>query len=54
MGFSKYTGVEKAEILSPRQHEVISDELRRMGKTSATDLSPDERETLEDAIETAE
>jgi hypothetical protein len=43
---TKYTGVEKAEVLSPAQHKVAQDTLRSMGKTSAKELTEDERKRL--------
>lgn len=51
MGFRKFTGVEKSEILSPDQHRAVEDELHRLGKTSAKDLSVEERESLNIALD---
>lgn len=42
----KYTRVEASEVLSPKQHDDIEEELRRLGKTSATELSSSERKNL--------
>lgn len=38
MGMTKYQSVEKAEVLSPEEHERIGTELRRLGKTNANPL----------------
>lgn len=38
MGMTKYQSVEKAEVLSPEDHERIGTELRRLGKTNAQSL----------------
>lgn len=35
---TKYQSVEKAEVLSPEDHERIGTELRRLGKTNAQSL----------------
>lgn len=43
----KYQSIEKAEVVSPEGHAVIQDELKKLGKTSAKNLSPDERKILD-------
>ena len=50
----KYTGVEKTEVLSPKDHKVISSTLQRVGKTSMQELSDEERTSLEDSLESTE
>lgn len=47
----KYTGTEKTEILSPKDHQTISATLRRVGKTSMQQLSDAEKSSLEDSLE---
>lgn len=46
MGFTKTQSVEKAEVLTPDEHRRIEENLHRMGKTSAKDLSDSERAQL--------
>lgn len=46
MGFIKHTVVEDTKVLSPAQHKAAQDALRRLGKTSARDLSEDQRTAL--------
>lgn len=40
----KFTKAEKAEVLSPEAHKAAQEALRKLGKTSARDLTDDERE----------
>ena len=47
----KYTGVEKTTVLSPEDHKKISNTLRRVGKTSMQQLSDEERNSLNDSLE---
>ena len=47
----KYTGVEKTEVLSPKDHKVISSTLQRVGKTSMQELSDEERDNLQESLE---
>lgn len=46
MGFRKYQKVEKGEVISPEEHAQIEDGLHKVGKTSLTDVTPDERESI--------
>lgn len=46
----KYTRTEKAEVLSPEQHKVAQDELEKVGKTSASELSDEERNRFDSAL----
>ena len=50
----KYTGVEKAELLSAEKHSVISHALKRFNKTSMQQLSEDEKEDLNKSLESSE
>jgi hypothetical protein len=51
MGFTKIQSVEKAEVLTPEEHQRIESKLHRLGKHSAKDLSEDERKRLLDPSE---
>lgn len=53
MGFTKFMSVEASEVVTPEGHEAISDELNKLGKTSARDLSPEERESVNRGLEQA-
>lgn len=47
MGFTKYQSVEDAAkpvVESPEEHRRIQSELNKLGKTSAQELTPEERE----------
>lgn len=47
MAFTKHTGVEsKPQVLSPAAHKAAQDALRAMGKTSARDLTDEQRAAL--------
>lgn len=46
MAMTKYQSVEHAEILSDEEQARINQGLRRLGKTSARDLTEDERKRL--------
>jgi hypothetical protein len=54
MGFKKYQKVERSEVVSPEGHDTIERELVRLGKTSAVDLSEDERRQVTDALDETE
>lgn len=43
---TKYQSVEKAEVVSPAEEARINEGLRRIGKTSAKDLTEAERKSL--------
>lgn len=47
----KYTGVEKTELLSAEKHTVISNVMKRFGKTSVQQLSDEERDDLNKSLE---
>lgn len=47
MAFRKYQKVEKQEVLSPDQHQRISQQLSKLGKSSVGELNERERELLE-------
>ena len=48
---TKYADAEKAEVLTPDEHQRISKGLRKLGKASVQDLSEDERKHLLDSSE---
>jgi hypothetical protein len=43
----KYTTSEKAEVLPPKEQQAISDGLHSIGKTSAVNLTEEERKALD-------
>ncbi|GAC1397183.1 MAG: hypothetical protein NVSMB52_10870 [Chloroflexota bacterium] len=45
MSFRKTQSVEKAEVLSPAEHAEIENQLHKIGKTSAQELTPEQRKT---------
>ena len=48
----KFTGTdEKAKVLSPNQHKKISSVLGKIGKTSADNLTNEEREEFTNSLE---
>ena len=47
----KYTGVERAELLSAEKHSVINHVMKRFGKSSVQQLSEDERDNLNKSLE---
>lgn len=49
MGFTKYQKAESAQVLPPEEQKAISDNLHSLGKTSARDLSEEERKIALDA-----
>lgn len=51
MAFRKTNRVEKIEVLSPAQHEAVGNALHAMGKTSASELSESEKESLQIALQ---
>lgn len=51
MGITKYTATEKAEVLSPEKHRTVEAELHRIGKTSARDLTDEERQKFTDSVD---
>lgn len=51
----KFTGTEeKAKVLSPDQHKKISSALGKIGKTSAENLTEDERKDFVSSLESGE
>jgi hypothetical protein len=54
MAFRKYQKVEKSDLVSPEGHDAIERELVRLGKTSATQLSDEERQQVTDALDETE
>lgn len=49
MALTKYQHVEKAEVLPPKEQAQISRNLHAIGKTSAKNLSEEERKHALDA-----
>lgn len=43
MSLRKYQSVEKATVVSPQESSQISENLHKLGKTSARDLTDEER-----------
>lgn len=46
VGFTKYQKVEKVEVEAQDESERIREGVARLGKTSAVDLSPDEKRDI--------
>ena len=46
MGFTKYQKVEKVEVETQDDSERIREGVTRLGKVSATELSPEERRAI--------
>lgn len=46
MALRKYQSVEKAEVLTPTDQTKISENLHKLGKTSAVDLTDEERKVV--------
>jgi tRNA G37 N-methylase TrmD len=47
MAFRKYQKVERQEVLSEGDHKRVESHLHKLGKTSAADLTDEEREELQ-------
>jgi len=46
MAITKYADAEGAQVLTPKEHEQIETRLHRLGKTSARDLTDEQREQV--------
>jgi hypothetical protein len=46
MTMRKYQSVEKTEVVSPEGHDKIAADLKKVGKTSAAELTDAERATV--------
>jgi hypothetical protein len=46
MGFQKFQSVEKSQVVSPEGRKAIEQELAKVGKTSAANLTDAEREQV--------
>jgi hypothetical protein len=46
----KYQSVEKTEVLSEKEQRAVRDKLMAMGKTSAHNLTDEERKALEETL----
>jgi len=44
MAFRKYQKVEEHKVVSPQGHDAITDELRKTGKTSMSEMTPAEKQ----------
>lgn len=51
MGFTRYTGVESAVPVSKKGHEDIEEELRKVGKTSMSQLNSVERNKVSKTLD---
>ncbi len=49
--FRKYQKAEGFQPLSKQEHEVVDDQLRKVGKKSMADLSDNERSQVTDALD---
>lgn len=49
----KYAITEQSKVLSPEEHEAMEAELKKLGKTSAVNLTSDEREKVQRALDNA-
>lgn len=54
MPFTKHTQSEKTEVVSPQEHEKISEALRREGKTKLSDIDPMDMPVVENDPDTGE
>jgi len=54
MAFKKFNKVENAQVLSPSEHKAVEDNLHRIGKTSASSLTEEERESLRIELESSD
>lgn len=45
MSLRKYQKVESTQVASPKEHAQIESNLHRLGKTSAVDLTEEERKS---------
>jgi hypothetical protein len=52
MGMTRFTNTESSpEVLSPEQHVRAQDALKKMGKTSAQDLTEAQRRDFTDSLD---
>lgn len=52
MTMQKFTQAEQAEVLTPEEHKNVEEGLHSLGKTSARDLSDEERKSIfEDSLD---
>lgn len=54
MGFQKFTRAEDVEVLSPAEHEVVSDAKQRTAKVSVNDMTEAERAQLQQRLQTTD
>ena len=51
MGFRKFQSVEKTDVLSDEEHGKIKNALKKLNKTSAKQLTDEEREKLSQLLD---
>lgn len=51
MAFRKYQKVEQSKVVSPEGHDVIADELRKTGKTSMSEMTPAEKQQVQERLD---
>lgn len=51
MSFRKFQSVEKTDVVSPEDHQRISKEMHRVGKTSMRELDENERQQVTEALD---
>lgn len=54
MGFRKFQSVEHTEVLSKAEHKRVESHLHKLSKTSATELTEEEREELQKQLASSE
>lgn len=54
MAFRKTQSVEKSELVTPEQHNVIANTLRKEGAASVTELDDEQRKKLVEDLNTDE
>jgi hypothetical protein len=52
MAMRKYQSVEKTQVLSPEEQTKVSENLHKLGKTSARGLTDEERAAFKTALDT--
>jgi hypothetical protein len=54
MGFQKFTKGEQLTLFSPDEHRIVSDQMKRTGKTSVEQLTDEEKEALQEKLKAKE
>jgi hypothetical protein len=47
----KYQSVEETNVVSPKGHKTISNELQKTGKTSVSEMTPEEKKQLHENMD---